>query len=77
MTTIVELNMFDLDVVIGALEMLAEYNEDNANVNEDEGDDDAADGCRQDERETRRIIGYLQTVAQNRLASNHPSFSDN
>jgi hypothetical protein len=77
MTTIVELNMFDLDVVIGALEMLAEYQEDNAGVNEDDGDDDMATDLREEERDTRRIIGYLQTVAQNRLASSHPNFSNN
>jgi hypothetical protein len=77
MTTIIELNMFDLDVVIGALEMLAEYNEDNASVNEGEGDDDMANDLREEGRETRRIIGYLQTLAQNRLASSRPSFSDN
>jgi hypothetical protein len=77
MTTIIELNMFDLDVVIGALEMLAEYNEDNASVNEGEGDDDMANDLREEGRETRRIIGYLQTLAQNRLASSRPSFCEN
>lgn len=77
MTVMCELNMYDLDLVIGAMEMLADYNEDNARVNEDDDDDMAAEELREEEREVRRIIGYLKTLAQNLLASKRPPFSDN
>lgn len=72
-----ELNLYDLDLLIGAMEMMAEYKEDMVKVNEDDGDDSMADEDRDELRDIHRIIGYMQTLAQNRMSAQRMPFSDN
>lgn len=72
-----ELNLYDLDLLIGAMEIMAEYKEDSVRVNEDESDDSMADEDRVELRDIYRIIGYMQTLSQNRLPAQRTSFSNN